>query len=77
MWKRKQCGDWNVKARVVEIEMWRHQSKEKEDEGRKDVFTSGWKMLLRIEGESDQGGDLFEVEWNHVIAEDWREDIKI
>jgi len=32
------------------------------------------KMLLRIGEDSDQGG---EVEWNHIIAEDWREDVKI
>jgi hypothetical protein len=33
---------------------------------------------LKIEGKSDQGGEIFgEVEWDHLIAEDWREDVKI
>ncbi len=34
-------------------------------------------MVLRIGWDSDQAGDIDEVEWNHVIAEDWREDVKI
>ncbi len=38
---------------------------------------SGMKMLLRIKEESDQGGEIVEVEWNQLIAEDWSKDVKI
>jgi len=53
MW-RLECG----KARAVKIEMWRSKSKRKKDEGRKDVFKSQMKMVLRIGGDSDQGGEI-------------------
>jgi len=34
--------------------------------------------LLRIGGKSDQAGKMLdEVEWNPLIDEDWREDVKI
>jgi len=64
-------------------ELWRSKcgavrAKRKKEKGGKNVFESGMKMVLRIGGDSDQGGEkLFEVEWNQLIAEDWREDVKI
>ncbi len=87
MWKRK-SGDWTRgvqamwrlscdKARAVEIKMWRSESKEKEDERRKDVSKSGMKILLRIGGSQIREEKSFEVQWNHLIAEGWREDVKI
>jgi len=84
VWKREkqvmlrlECG----KARAMETEMWRlSKSKEKERKGRKDVFERvESKMVLRIGGCRFRLGRriLFEVEWNQLIADDWREDVKI
>jgi len=50
MWQSKSCGD----------QMWSSKRKGKEDEGRKDVSKSGMKILLRIGGESDHGGEMAE-----------------
>jgi len=55
------------KARAVEIEMWRSQSKEKERKGRKDVSKSGMKMVLRIGGDSEWGGENC-LKWNGISS---------
>ena len=89
MWKRKKwrlekggiskCGDWNM----AKQELWRLKcgevrAKRKKRKGRKDVFKE-WNENGVKDWRGFRSGrrKLFEVEWNQLIAEDWREDVKI
>ena len=56
--------------------LWRFSKNRKK---RKERCFKEWndKWCSRLDWESSQQGELFEVEWNQLIAEDWREDVKI